>query len=278
MDEYGISVRDKRGRFSYKLPDREKPISARMLGVAYDRDYLLSLFADNAKGIHREKKTDKAQTVFTEQKQNTDIPKSTKYNASGIRLLVDLENCIKAQQSRAYAQKVKISNLQQMAQTFSFVQRHGFSSIEELEAALNTAKEKTSEVRSMLKATESKLNDINKQIRLTGQFLANRDVYTAYRQSKKSEEFYEKHRAEITLYETARDTLREMSGGEKLPSMKSLKDEKERLVNLKNAEYEAYQNARAEQKDLQTIYTNVRKMLGLDDDRKTTHAVDKDIE
>lgn len=147
-----------------------------------------------------------------------------------------------------------------------------------MEAALNAAKEKTSEARSKLKATESKLNDVNKQIRLTGQFLANRDVYTAYRQSKKSEEFYEKHRAEITLYETARDTLREMSGGEKLPSMKSLKEEKERLVNLKNAEYEAYQKARAEQKDLQTIYTNVRKMLGLDDDRKTTHAVDKDIE
>ena len=186
-------------------------------------------------------------------------------------------NNIKAQQSRAYAQKVKITNLQQMAQTYAFVKKHGFASIEELENALNEAKAKTSAARSKLKATESRLNDVNKQIRLTGQFYVNRDVYTKYRQSKKSEEFYEKHRAEITLYETARDNLREMSGGQKLPSMKSLKEEKDRLVTSKNAEYEAYQNARTEQRDLQTIYTNVRKMLGLDDDRKTTHTVDKGL-
>lgn len=190
---------------------------------------------------------------------------------------MDLENCIKAQQSRAYAQKVKITNLQQMAQTYAFVQRHGYGSIEELETALNDAKAKASAARNKLKATESRLNDVNKQIRLTGQFFANKDVYTEYRQSKKSEEFYEKHRAEITLYETARDTLREMSGGQKLPSMKSLKEEKDSLVTAKNAEYEAYQNARTEQGDLQTIYTNVRKMLGLDDDRKTTHTVDKGL-
>ncbi len=36
---------------------------------------------------------------------------------SDLRLVVDLQNCIKAQQSRAYAQKSKISNLQQMAKT-----------------------------------------------------------------------------------------------------------------------------------------------------------------
>ena len=111
----------------------------------------------------------------------------------------------------------------------AFVQRHGYGSIEELETALNDAKAKASAARNKLKATESRLNDVNKQIRLTGQFFANKDVYTEYRQCKKSEEFYEKHRAEITLYETARDTLREMSGGQKLPSMKSLKEEKDSL-------------------------------------------------
>lgn len=135
-----ISVRDKRGRFSYKLPEREKPISARMLGAAYDRDYLLSLFADNAKGIHREKKADKAHTTFTAPKQTEDIPQNPQYTASGIRLLVDLENCIKAQQNRAYAQKVKITNLQQMAQTYAFVQRHGYGSDLTLKICIITAK------------------------------------------------------------------------------------------------------------------------------------------
>ncbi len=272
---YGITVNDKRGRYSYKLSDREKPISARMLGTAYDREYLLALFVDNAKGIKREKaandnterKAEHSHKPFATARQTEDIPKSAKYEKSGIRLVVDLENCIKAQQSRAYAQKVKISNLQQMADTYAFVKSHGYASVEELETALNEAKAKASAARTQLKGTESRLNDVNKQIRLTGQYLSNKDIYAEYRKSGKSEDFYEHHRAAITLYETARDNLREMSGGQKLLSMKSLREEKDRLVTAKNAEYEAFQNFRTEQRDLQTVYTNVRKMLGMEDER-----------
>ena len=195
------------------------------------------MFADNAKGISRERNQ-------SAHRANTQAEQNPKYSNSGIRLLVDLENCIKAQQNRAYAQKVKITNLQQMAQTYTYVQTHGYDSAEQLKNALDEAKTKASDAQKSLKDTESKIWNINKQIRLTGQFFANRDIYTQYRKSGKSADFYEKHRAEITLYETARDALRELSGGEKLPSMKSLKEEKERLTVAKNEEYEAYQNAR----------------------------------
>ena len=46
--------------------------------------------------------------------------------------MIDLQTCVKAQQSRAYAQKVKISNLQQMARTIAYVQEHGYDSYEKL--------------------------------------------------------------------------------------------------------------------------------------------------
>lgn len=120
-----------------------------------------------------------------------------------------------------------------------------------------------------MKDTESRISDINKQIRLTGQYLANRDIYTEYRKTGKSQKFYEEHRAKLALYESARDTLREINGGQKIPSMKSLKEEKERLTTLKNTQYEAYQSARAEQKEIQTAFANVQSMLGLDKDRTT---------
>lgn len=54
-----------------------------------------------------------------------------------------------------------------------------------------------------------------------------------------------------------------MSGGQKLPSMKFLKDEKENLVVFQNVEHEEYQNTRYGQRDLQTVYINIRKMLGI---------------
>mgnify|MGYP000093223378 CR=1 FL=1 len=46
--EYGIQVKDHRGRFSYLTSDRQKYISARKLGSHYDREYLLQLFEENA--------------------------------------------------------------------------------------------------------------------------------------------------------------------------------------------------------------------------------------
>ena len=261
-DTHGISVRDKRGRYSYTVPNREKPISARTLGTAYDRDYLLGVFADNLHNRTKEQTT----------ARHTEAPKQerTAQTTSKIRLVVDLENCIKAQQSRAYAQKVKITNLQQMAQTLAFVQEHEYASADELETALATANAKAISAKKELKDIESKIADINKQIRLTGQYLANRDIYTEYRKTGKSQKFYEEHRAKLTLYESARDALREINGGQKIPSMKSLKDEKERLTSEKNALYEAHQAARSEQKELQTAFANVQSMLGLNKERSTT--------
>lgn len=153
-----------------------------------------------------------------------------------------------------------------------FQAKSAINTLFRIHSGVDEAKTKASDAQKSLKDTESKIWNINKQIRLTGQFFANRDIYTQYRKSGKSADFYEKHRAEITLYETARDALRELSGGEKLPSMKSLKEEKERLTVAKNEEYEAYQNARNKKRDLQTIYANVCKMLGIDDETKAQNA------
>lgn len=63
--------------------------------------------------------------------------------------------------------------------------------------------------------------------------------------------------------ESARDTLRELSSGQKLPSLKALKAERDDLVLTKNGQYESYQTARMEEKELQTICSNVHQMLDL---------------
>ena len=152
-----------------------------------------------------------------------------------------------------------------------------YASAEEVKQALLDAKAKTSTARTDLKATEARLSEVNRQIRLTGQYLGNKAVYAEYRKTKKSPAFYEAHRAEIALYESARDALREISGGEKLPSMKSLKEEKDRLTASKNAQYEAYQTARNEQRELQTVLTNVQQMLGIEPERTTVQERDKGI-
>ena len=94
----------------------------------------------------------------------SDIPVPFIFIKSDLRLVIDLQTCIKAQQSGAYAQKVKLTNLKQMAQTVAYVQEHGFQSKEDLDTALSKASDQTSVSRKSLKDTEQQLKDVNEQI------------------------------------------------------------------------------------------------------------------
>ena len=83
---------------------------------------------------------------------------------SDLRLVIDLQTCIKAQQSGAYAQKVKLTNLKQMAQTVAYIQEHGYDSLDDFHATLDQASDQTSVSRKSLKDTEQQLKDVNEQI------------------------------------------------------------------------------------------------------------------
>ena len=136
---------------------------------------------------------------------------------SDLRLIVDLQQCIKAQQSQAYAQKVKLSNLKEMAKTVAYVQEHGYDTKDKLDSTLSEAKEQTSVSRKALKSTEDKLRGINEQIHYTGQYLANKSVYFEFCKSKNKGKFRQEHSTEIRLYEAAIKFLKDKSGNGKLP-------------------------------------------------------------
>ena len=136
---------------------------------------------------------------------------------SDLHLVTDLQNCVKAQQNAAYARKVKLSNLKEMAKTVAYVQEHGYDSLDALETSFSSVKEHTDTFRKNLKSTERDLREINEQLHYTGQYLANKAIYTKFCQSKNKGVFRKEHSAEIALYETARKFLKEKSGNIKLP-------------------------------------------------------------
>ncbi len=191
------------------------------------------------------------------------------YFHSELRLVTDLQNCIKAQQSNAYAQKVKISNLKRMAETLIYIQEHGYNTREILERGLADAKAETGLSRKALKKTEDRLKEVNEQIHYTGQYLANKSVYGQFLKAGDKGKFRREHAAEITLYETAARFLKEKAASDtrsptpgKLPSLKLLKEEKASLVQKKESEQAAYQRNRSRQKELDTVCSNVNAILG----------------
>ena len=266
-EKYKIRVTDKRGRFSYLHPNRSKNIADRALGSAYERDYLVKLFAQNLQNAGQ------AHVVSSPETSDNDdilkafggvIPEDVKilFIKTDLRLVVDLQNNVKAQQSRIYAQKVKISNLQQMAKTIAYVQENGFDSREELQSAYDDLIAKRKDARKALRHTEDKLKSVNQLIHYTGQYLANKDVHREMLKAPNKKRFLQEHQTEIELYETALKFLKSQFPDGKIPSMKSLKQEKENLTIQKKAQQETYNYFKDYASEMKTVCSNVEAILG----------------
>ena len=283
--KYHIIFKISRNRYSYLHPGRNKYITGKNLGTRYTEDFLLKAFEENTKS-HKEQKEE----ILEQQAPNTstdlptvpfsdtsDISTPFIFIKSDLRLVIDLQTCIKAQQSEAYAQKVKLTNLKQMAQTVAYIQEHGYDSLDDFHATLDQASDQTSASRKSLKDTEQQLKDVNEQIHFTGQYLAYKNVYADYRRSHNKDKFYEEHRTELSLYNIALRTLKEKSSGHKLPSMKSLYAEKDRLVELRDRQREDFSNHRDCEWELRTVSMNIDMILGKNREQKQQIEKVKDL-
>ena len=235
LGNYGITLWESRGCFSYLLPDRERPIRARRLGTDFDKGFLLSYFRS------QERKAWSAD--------------------SAIPTIAD--GLVKACENPNYARKVKISNLKEMSKTLAFLQENKLGTEPELQALLAGTKADLHEKLAALKATEKSLDDTNLLIRNVGQYLANKSTYSAYLKAGNKQDFREAHSSSLALYEAARKQLRELTGEKTVPSLKDLKARKAVLLQQKNEQYADYSFARSKLRELQTVAANVETMLGI---------------
>ena len=285
LEKYNVKLKVSRGRFSYLHPERNKYITGRMLGTHYVEDYLLEPFKENAEHKENKKQTVDMGKYNMESKKSATSPSnllqeetvSVLFIKSDLRLVVDLQACVKAQQNAAYANKVKLSNLKEMAKTVAYIQEHGYNTRDSLEDSFSEIKSHASISRKELKSVEDNLRKVNEQIHYTGQYLANKSVYQKFVKAKNKGQFRQEHPTEIALYEAARKFLKGQSADGKLPSMKLLKAEKEKLLQQKKEAQKAYHYYRDYQKELNTVCSNVDKILGQPNTRQPEKQKSADI-
>ena len=285
LKKYNVKLKVSRGRFSYLHPEHSKYITGRMLGTRYEEDHLWELFKENAERKETKKKTVDVEKYNTESEKSTSHPfnplqekaVSILFIKSDLRLVTDLQDCVKAQQNAAYANKVKLSNLKEMAKTVAYIQEHGYDSRDSLEDSFSEIKSHASASRKDLKSVEENLQKVNEQIHYTGQYLANKPVYQKFVKAKNKGQFRQEHPTEIALYEAARKFLKEQSENGKLPSMKLLKAEKEKLLQQKKEAQKTYHYYRDYQKELNTVCSNVDKILGQPNTRQPEKQKSADI-
>ena len=236
LEQFQISVIDHRGRYSYLHPDRQKRITERALGTRYGKQHLEQTF------LRKD-------------------PLAILYVRSHLRLVVNLQTNVKAMQSPAYAHRVKLSNLQQMANTIIYVQEHGFDTQSDLKNTLLASKQELKEMQTQVAQHRSNLRILNDQIRYTGQYYANKKVYSQFSNAKYKGKYRKEHAKEIQKYEEARDWLRSFYQDGKMTSLKTLTLQKEKLQQQIASEEEAISSLKEKLKDLDTADQNVDAIL-----------------
>ena len=180
---------------------------------------------------------------------------------SDLKLVTDLQTCIKAQMSRAYKQKVQLSNLQMLAHTVAFVQENHLGTPEELDQKRKIASKQLQQAEDTLRSTKEGLRQVNERIHYTGQFLSTRDTFRQMLNAPNRGKFRNEHAAEIDRYQKARDILRSYTPEGKFPSLKSLQAQKTELLELQKTQSMELENLKKSERTISIAAQNVHYIL-----------------
>ena len=268
----GVTVKESRGRLSYLTPDRTKPITARKLGDDFDRAAVLEALTINAQNAVRAAETPAPKQEYPRSiKDRLQRGKAT-INApkqDSVQRMVDIAAKKAEGKGRGYEKWATLHNLKQMAATMSVYEESGFSSPEELEAALAAANTELHETTGKLKAVESTLRekkDLQKQLLAYIKTKPARDGLRAQKTEKARRAYREQHESEFIISESAARYFK-AQGIAKLPASKTLQTEIEQLTKEKNALYNEYREKKENVRELQTVKSNLDKILRREPER-----------
>ena len=263
----GVTVKESRGRLSYLTPDRTKPITARKLGDDFDRAAVFAVLEQNAA-----RATEKAAAIPEYPRhgktgiQPTKAPQ-TAPKQDGVQRLVDIEQKMAEGKGRGYERWAKIHNLKQAAKTLSVYQQYGFTSPEQLEAAVDTAYQKMRQTSGELKALETKLQGkkkLQRQVLAYAQTKAARDGLRAQKSEKARAAYRQAHESDFIIADAAARYFK-AHGITKLPARKALQAEIEQLISEKDGLYNTYHEQKQRFKELQTVKRNIDQILRRDE-------------
>jgi hypothetical protein len=179
----------------------------------------------------------------------------------GISLIIDIQNSIKAQESKGYEHWAKINNLKEAAKTLNYLTENNLLQYADLEAKAEDIHSSYDRTSKELKGVEARLREIQPLIKNIGNYQRLKPVNEAYQKAKDKTAFRAKHEAELVIFEAAKSTLLAVQGDGKLPSMKALQAEQERLTEEQQRLYDERAKLKKEAKQIDTIKANVDSYL-----------------
>ena len=179
----------------------------------------------------------------------------------GVSLIIDIQNSIKAQESKGYEHWAKINNLKEAAKTLNYLTENNLLQYVDLEKKVEDIHSSYARTGEELKRVEARLREVQPLIKNISNYQRLKPVYDAFQKAKDKTSFRSKHEAELVIFEAARSTLLAVQCDGKLPSLKSLQAEQERLSEEQQSLYDERTQLKKQRKQIDTIKANVDSYL-----------------
>ena len=233
LRQYGITVKESRGRLSYLPAGRTKFIRAKHLGDNYDSDAVLATLTANA-----------------ERKPKVQFKQDT------IGKLIDIQSRVTEGKGIGYKRWLTKHNLKVMAQTVKLLQEKDLTDEDALNQRITELETKYHDALAVVKDLEGRMKT-NKELRYhIAAYASTKNIAQQLKAAKRPAAFEEQHRAELTAYRAATAYFK-ANNLTKLPSPKKLEAEYVQLASEKAKFYEQYKEVKSELLKLKTAKQNV---------------------
>ena len=189
----------------------------------------------------------------------------------GISLIGDIQERIRLIDSKGYEYKAKLTILKEAARTLNYLTENNLLQYADLERKVEDVHSSYDRTGKELKGVEARLREVQPLIKNISNYQRLKPVYDAFQKAKDKPGFKAKHEAELVIFEAARSTLLVMQGDEKLPSMKTLQAEQQRLLDEQQRLYDERAKLKKEVKQIETIKSNVDTFLAPSVDHDRDH-------
>lgn len=247
MQEAGYEI--KTGKYiSFRAEGQERFTRSKTIGENYTEDRIKERIAG------RTPRRSQMQTV----------PK-------GISLIGDIQERIRLIDSKGYEYKAKLTILKEAARTLNYLTENNLLQYADLEKKAEDVHGSYARTGKELKDVEARLREVQPLIKNISNYQRLKPVYDAFQKAKDKPGFKAKHEAELVIFEAARSTLLAMQGDEKLPSLKTLQAEQQRLLEEQQRLYDERAKLKKEVKEIETIKSNVDTFLAPSVDHDRDH-------
>ena len=189
----------------------------------------------------------------------------------GISLIGDIQERIRLIDSKGYEYKAKLTILKEAARTLNYLTENNLLQYADLEKKVEDIHSSYDRTGKELKGVEARLREVQPLIKNISNYQRLKPVYDAFQKAKDKPSFKAKHEAELVIFEAARSTLLAMQGDEKLPSLKTLQAEQQRLLEEQQRLYDERAKLKKEVKQIETIKSNVDTFLAPSVDHDRDH-------